>query len=110
MGRPAAAAAGRGVAVPNAPKRHRPARPIPIAADRRPPRKDRGYDETWLKVRAAKLAADPLCERCRKAGRTVAAEQVHHKDHDVANNADGNLESLCFACHQQHHAQERRKG
>jgi hypothetical protein len=33
------------------------------------------------------------------AGTIKEAELVHHVDNDYTNNADTNLESLCYACH-----------
>ena len=36
-------------------------------------RQRRGYDQAWLKLRAAKLAADPLCELLARGNRTVRA-------------------------------------
>jgi len=58
----------------------------------------RGYGRRWRRgPRAAKLAVDPLCERCLPS--IVEAEQVHHKDGDASNNVMANLESLCTACH-----------
>ena len=67
-------------------------------------RKQRGYDEPWLKLRKRKLAADPLCERCEKKGYTTEATQVHHivsfhgLDDPLRLDWD-NLESICEACH-----------
>ncbi len=57
----------------------------------------------WRKLRALKLALDPLCEDCKARDRTTAAAHVHHK---VDRKADpalalelSNLESCCIACH-----------
>ena len=58
--------------------------------------------KTWRRVREAKLAMDPLCERCKANGRIEAATEAHHRmavrdggdPFDVAG-----LESLCKACH-----------
>jgi len=67
-------------------------------------RQERGYDKTWLRLRAAKLAEDPLCERCLAAGQTQEAHEVHHKipfqglDDPLRLDWD-NLESLCRPCH-----------
>jgi 5-methylcytosine-specific restriction protein A len=57
----------------------------------------------WQKLRRAKLLANPLCECCEKAGRTTAAQQVHHKQArqdapELAMNWN-NLESVCTRCH-----------
>lgn len=67
-------------------------------------RTERGYDNTWLRLRKRKLIASPLCEECEKSGRLTAAEEVHHKQpfhgkHDPLRLDWENLESLCRACH-----------
>ena len=65
------------------------------------------HTRTWRAVRQQKLSSDPLCERCMAQGKTVAAVLVHHKDGNELNNLDVNHESLCTACHEQHHKGER---
>ncbi len=67
-------------------------------------RKQRGYDNTWLRLRLRKLARDPLCEVCLANGMTQEAEQVHHKVpfnglRDPLRLQWANLESVCRACH-----------
>lgn len=67
-------------------------------------RQQRGYDNPWLKLRASKVAADPLCEECEKQGYTTVATEVHHivpfNGLDDPLRLDWkNLESLCGACH-----------
>ena len=52
----------------------------------------------WQKLRKAKLAQNPLCERCG-----VLATLVHHRDHNSGNMAWENLESLCADCHRDEH-------
>jgi 5-methylcytosine-specific restriction protein A len=56
----------------------------------------------WREIRAAQLAAQPLCERHLAKGETVAATVCNHRrphrgdwDQFVA----GPFESLCKACH-----------
>jgi 5-methylcytosine-specific restriction enzyme A len=62
------------------------------------------YDSTaWKRLRAQKLAGDPLCEDCKQAGRITPAKHVHH-ERSVAEAAElaldlANLTSLCVACH-----------
>jgi 5-methylcytosine-specific restriction enzyme A len=65
------------------------------------------HSRTWRKIRDAKLARDPLCERCLQKGMDVAAFVVHHKDRNELNNRPENLESLCNACHETEHKGER---
>ena len=56
----------------------------------------------WQKKRKRQLAEKPCCERCLKAGRVVAARDVHHLER---HNGDpvifwrSPLESLCTSCH-----------
>lgn len=51
------------------------------------------------------LALSSLPNECNKCGynKCVKALQVHHRDHDRANNALENLEILCPTCHVEHH-------
>lgn len=72
--------------------------------DRRDPEAARFYQSAaWRKLRAEKLAIDPLCEHCRRRGRFVQAKHVHH----VKPRAEfpelaldlANLESACPPCH-----------
>lgn len=77
---------------------------------RRPPAHRRGYDSTWRRVRATQLKRQPLCEDCLAAGRTTAAQMVHHHERvDAAPHlrlAPANLVSLCNRCHARRHAEE----
>ena len=71
---------------------------------RRGNKNERGYDNAWGKLRARKLIHDPLCAVCLAAGRTTAADQVHHVRpfngvKDPLRLAWGNLMSLCRPCH-----------
>jgi len=59
----------------------------------------RGYNAHWRRVRAAVLADEPLCRRCREAGRVTPAAEVHHRDGNAHNLARDNLEPLCRSCH-----------
>ncbi|OWB24491.1 HNH endonuclease, partial [Xanthomonas oryzae] len=60
----------------------------------------------WRQLRAAHLAAEPLCRQCARGGRVVAASDVDHIDGDDSNNAPDNLQSLCHACHSRKTAKE----
>ena len=71
---------------------------------------ERGYDHRWHKIRDLKLSRDLLCERCFAKGYGVPAVLVHHKDHNPKNNNHSNHESLCDACHEREHADERWRG
>jgi 5-methylcytosine-specific restriction enzyme A len=68
----------------------------------------------WRKLKRIKLASDPLCEPCRRAGRVTAATHVHHVQErhlrpDLEYDFD-NLESTCLSCHNRTHAGRRRPG
>ena len=56
----------------------------------------------WRKLRALKLARDPLCEPCLKADWIKPAELVHHRQ-PIKQGGDpfawDNLESICVSCH-----------
>lgn len=71
----------------------------------------------WRKLRASKLSAQPLCERCQEAGYVTAASEVHHRRpvewvkgwqaqsqrmFDMTN-----LMSLCHQCHVEIHKELR---
>jgi 5-methylcytosine-specific restriction protein A len=67
----------------------------------------------WRKVRALKLARDPLCEDCKARGVLKTATQVHHLE-GLAQRPDlafvfENLRSICSTCHAKREAQERRR-
>lgn len=69
----------------------------------------------WARLRAAKFANDPLCERCLAMEPSVIrpAEDVHHIVSFMSTNDPikrkalafdyGNLQSLCKECHQNIH-------
>jgi 5-methylcytosine-specific restriction protein A len=69
---------------------------------------DRFYTSTrWLRLRKAKLQANPLCETC--APRVVAATIVDHK-RPIKHGGDAydwdNLQSQCDSCHSRKSVQE----
>ena len=67
----------------------------------------------WQKLRAKKLAANPLCEECQRHGRIRAAQEVHHiTPVGSVDDAQGmralaydwkNLMSVCKECHKAIH-------
>lgn len=69
----------------------------------------------WKLARRLKLVANPLCEECKKAGRIKEAQCVHHLVEIESAKTDmeawqlatsmGNLQSLCFDCHNAIHTQ-----
>ena len=70
----------------------------------------------WKALRAAKIQANPLCERCLEAGYVTPARTVHHKiPIETARNYEemkrlafcgmAGLQSLCFQCHSDIHKQ-----
>ena len=71
---------------------------------------ERGYDANWHKVSEMHLKEFPLCAECEKQGRIVAATLTHH----IKRIKDGgdklawdNLESVCQACHDVIHSEDR---
>ena len=70
--------------------------------ERRGSSRERGYDGRWERVRLMHLASEPLCRMCARRGRFTPAVLV---DHITPINDggkvldDGNLQSLCRACH-----------
>jgi 5-methylcytosine-specific restriction protein A len=73
----------------------------------RDPESNRRYGRSWGKIRAAFLAAHPLCEVCREEGRLTPAVLVHHKRRltDGGTNDWSNLQALCQECHSKIHAE-----
>jgi 5-methylcytosine-specific restriction enzyme A len=98
--------------MPTRPPVHRPRGWKPPAQVKRDYDQDRGsaakrgYDHQWRKLRAAHLAAYPLCAPCEAAGRVTEATAVTHiKPHngDRALLLDpANLESRCANCASRH--------
>lgn len=72
----------------------------------------KAYSNTaWRKLRDLFLRQHPLCERCMANGRTVPAEDIHHKKSPFRNGEidysllldEKNLEALCKKCHGEEH-------
>lgn len=69
------------------------------------------YDHNWRKVRARRLADEPLCRICSERGHITPATQVDH----ITPRADGgkdvyeNTQSLCVPCHTAKTAEENRR-
>lgn len=65
---------------------------------------DRIYSSArWRRLRAQKLARDPLCEDCKDMGITKAAEVVDHR-HAITKGGNpfpplDDLSSKCWPCH-----------
>lgn len=71
----------------------------------------RGYGRRWEKARMSFLASNPLCVRCKEAGRieraTVVDHIIPHKgDETLFWDRAGNWQSLCVACHSRKTATE----
>ena len=68
--------------------------------------------QRWRKLRALKLARDPLCEACLRLGVRRKTTQVHHIEPIVRRPelafVMSNLLSLCGSCHMKIEADERR--
>ena len=85
--------------------------------------KEKGFADDFYKSAAWKRCArgyrrsvGDLCERCRKKGLIVPAEEVHHKIHLTPENINKqeialnwrNLIALCKDCHMKEHRKEKR--
>ena len=44
----------------------------------RNPASKRRYGRAWKRIRDRYIAAHPLCEQCKRAGKITPAEEVHH--------------------------------
>jgi 5-methylcytosine-specific restriction enzyme A len=80
--------------------------PLAQIAVRRGTTAERGYDADWKRLRSQFLLRNPVCVRCRRAGRVVPADTVNHRI-DIALRPDlrlewDNLEALCSRCHNRH--------
>lgn len=56
------------------------------------------------------LRGHPLCEECLRYGKVTPATDVHHKDGNVENTNEDNLEALCHSCHSRHTAKKQAFG
>lgn len=87
------------------------ARPVPAKASRG--EAWRFYASgPWKRLRALKLAEDPVCEHCDREGLTTIAVEVHH-DKPRATHPElaldmGNLIALCKQCHAKEENRRRR--
>jgi 5-methylcytosine-specific restriction endonuclease McrA len=93
--------------VPNRPATYRPA-PVARPITPRLTRQQRGYGETWQRLRKLVLAEEPLCVECLEAGRLTPATEV---DHHIALARGGthdrsNLRPMCKPCHSRKTATE----
>jgi 5-methylcytosine-specific restriction protein A len=68
---------------------------------RRDPETNKRYGRAWRKIRAAYIAAHPLCEQCQRAERLTPAREVHHilPLSQGGDHRESNLMSLCSSCH-----------
>lgn len=75
---------------------------------RDPAHRKRYHTSDWLRIRAAQLARQPLCEACLQTGRYEKATLVHHRLPlaEGGTNHPDNLCSLCASCHSKLHARQ----
>ena len=59
------------------------------------------YGRSWKRIRDRYIQVHPLCEECRKQGRLIPAEEVHHivPLSQGGDSSCGNLMALCTSCH-----------
>lgn len=75
--------------------------------EQRDPEINRRYDnDEWRAVRTEYIVSHPFCEICRKHGKVVRADEVHHIKPlaEGGTNSFSNLISLCHRCHASVHA------
>lgn len=67
----------------------------------RDPASNKRYGRAWKRIRDRHIKAHPLCEECKKDGRLMPAEEVHHilPLSKGGGNESSNLMSLCKSCH-----------
>lgn len=67
----------------------------------RDPDTNKRYGKEWRKIRTCYIAAHPICEECKDAGKLTPAQEVHHiiPITKGGTHADENLQSLCTSCH-----------
>lgn len=73
----------------------------------------------WKKLRNIYIKTHPLCASCAAEGRSVPAEEVHHRTPFLTGNTEeerwrllldpDNLMSLCIKCHHKIHMYMNRK-
>jgi hypothetical protein len=72
------------------------------------------YGARWRRARLVFLAANPLCERCSKAGKTTAATVVNHRTPHRGDYSlfwdEGNWEAVCKPHHDSIIQSEERRG
>ena len=68
---------------------------------RRDPGTRKRYGRAWRRIRNRYIAAHPLCEECKRAGRITPAQEVHHiiPLSEGGTHAETNLMALCRPCH-----------
>ena len=83
-----------------------------INTRRTAPAVERLRGRPWERIRQRVLQRDDyLCVECLKAGRVELAREVDHivPLHKGGIDAESNLQSLCFACHQTKSEREERE-
>ena len=74
----------------------------------RDPASKRRYGRAWKRIRDRYIAAHPLCEQCKRAGKITPAEEVHHilPLSKGGTHVESNLMALCKRCHSEITARE----
>ena len=72
------------------------------------PASKRRYGRAWKRIRDRYIAAHPLCEQCKRAGKITPAEEVHHilPLSKGGTHVESNLMALCKRCHSEITARE----
>ena len=92
---------------------YKPKRPCsypgcPRLTSGRDPASKRRYGRAWKRIRDRYIAAHPLCEQCKRAGKITPAEEVHHilPLSKGGTHVESNLMALCKRCHSEITARE----
>ena len=86
-------------------EKHKDEEPRAFGNKREP--KNAFYDsKAWRQARSAKLAFDPICERCGRKAATVVHHKQKFREHPELAFTLSNLESVCESCHNRETARE----
>lgn len=89
--------------MPNHPPSNKISKLKTKVVENRPNAGERGYDNSWRKVRKHHLLYNPLCVDCLKNGLYTPGNEVHHihklADYPHLRDDPNNLMTLCKSCH-----------
>jgi 5-methylcytosine-specific restriction protein A len=73
----------------------------------RDPETRRRYGRAWKRIRDRYIKSHPLCEECKRNGKLIPSEEVHHVVplREGGTHKESNLMALCKSCHSRIHAE-----